>query len=1155
MSLYSKFYSLNPKGGQATLGFIFVVASIIIAVSVSFVLIVVSLINSAFAFQAAEQASLAAHSGVEDALLILTRNKDFSSTGYPLTVGPSIVTVSVLPNTPVAGQISILSKATIGTNSRQSQAVVTITPTTSVVNILSWSEVVQNAQSSSGGTVIASNPPGLALNVDGAGCTTPCSFLWNSGDTHVISASSTVAGSAGTQYIYSNWSDSGAMSHSITVPSSSITYTANFAIQYFLNTTSSLAVGGSITPISQWYNSGSSVSVTASSSGGYSFTGFSGALSGVTTPQNVIMSAPQSVTASFAVASTPWYAASWNYRQAITIDHTKVASSTGTEGYINFPVLVSLTSSTFKYTGSGGHVGNSDGSDVLFTKSDGTTKLDHEIESYASSTGNLVAWVQLPAVSTSTDTVFYMYYGNAGVGSQQNASGTWDANYKGVWHLPNGTSLTVNDSTSNAKNGTINGGVSSTIGQVDGAGLFDGTTGYINAPAVSSSALTAFTVSTWVKPNGLQTAGSSVVSDLYSTAVNYALYFDPASPPSLRFFGGYYTSGAWHQAPTTTLTDGAWAYVVLTYDGSTVKLYINNNASLNTADATVPTSNNLGFRIGRRWDSANNVKGIIDEVRISSSARTADWIRTEYNNQSSPGSFESFTGEEVTLAPVTTIASNPSGLALTVDGSACTAPCSHTWTGGTIHTIAVSSTIAGGAGTQYLYTSWSDAGALSHSITAASTPATYTANFTTQYFLTTLASSTFGGSISPISQWYNSGTSVPVSASTSNATYQFAGFTGALSGVTTPQSVVMSSAQSVTANFPHLVSWYPGSWGFRQAITINHTKVASSTGTEGYANFPVLVSLASTTLKVSSFGGHMGNSDGSDILFTMSDGTTKLNHEIETYTSSTGNVVAWVKLPSVSTTTDGVFYMYYGNAGIANQQNATSTWDPNYQMVLHMQESTNPYKDSTSNSYTSDSGTNPTRVAGLFGSAQSFTGASSQYIGFSQTHSPNPTGATTEEIWIKTTEAAVKGIAGKWASDGGADANQSFQMYYDASGKLNTSLNATNGSDISGGPSTAAINDGSWHHIAVSSPTTGNYSIFVDGVAGVFANANTLLKTTTDRLLVGATSIGAGPFYSTSIQQEYRISNTNRSADWIKTEYNNQSTPSTFETFGSEEVQ
>src|SRR4029453_18078087 len=118
------------------------------------------------------------------------------------------------------------------------------------------------------------------------------------------------------------------------------------------------------------------------------------------------------------------------------------------------------------------------------------------------------------------------------------------------------------------------------------------------------------------------------------------------------------------------------------------------------------------------------------------------------------------------------------------------------WTPGSIHTIAATATQAGSAGTQYVFANWSDGGAVSHSVTAPSSPATYTASFTTQYALTTVANPAGGGTIGPASAWYNSGAVVVVSA-TANSGYQFSGFAGALSGTTTPQNLTMSAPATV----------------------------------------------------------------------------------------------------------------------------------------------------------------------------------------------------------------------------------------------------------------------------------------------------------------------------------------------------------------------
>jgi len=90
-----------------------------------------------------------------------------------------------------------------------------------------------------------------------------------------------------------NWSDTGPASHNVTAQATSATYTAGFTTQY--NLTTSAGSGGSILPVTGWYNSGAVVPVSASATGGYQFTGFSGGLTGSSTPQNVTMSGPVTV--------------------------------------------------------------------------------------------------------------------------------------------------------------------------------------------------------------------------------------------------------------------------------------------------------------------------------------------------------------------------------------------------------------------------------------------------------------------------------------------------------------------------------------------------------------------------------------------------------------------------------------------------------------------------------------------------------------------------------------------------------------------------------------------------------------------------------------------------------------------------------------------
>jgi hypothetical protein len=98
--------------------------------------------------------------------------------------------------------------------------------------------------------------------------------------------------------------------------------------------------------------------------------------------------------------------------------------------------------------------------------------LNHEIEVYNSGTGQLVAWMNVPSLSSTVDTTLYLYYGNSGCGNQQNKYGTWDSNYLMVHHM-NATG-NIFDSTVNGHNAT-NFGTTADTGMIGGCRYFDNT--------------------------------------------------------------------------------------------------------------------------------------------------------------------------------------------------------------------------------------------------------------------------------------------------------------------------------------------------------------------------------------------------------------------------------------------------------------------------------------------------------------------------------------------------------------------------------------------------------------------------------------------------------------------------------------------------------
>jgi uncharacterized repeat protein (TIGR02543 family) len=154
----------------------------------------------------------------------------------------------------------------------------------------------------------------------------------------------------------------------------------------------------------------------------------------------------------------------------------------------------------------------------------------------------------------------------------------------------------------------------------------------------------------------------------------------------------------------------------------------------------------------------------------------------------------------LTSGTAVTIGSNISGPVITVDGFSFTGAQTFVWPPSSAHTISTTSPQTN-SGTQYVWLNWSDNGSITHQISAPASAATITANFKTQYQVTTTVSPAASeGSIAPASEFVDAGAPVQVTA-TPNTGYVFTGFSGALTGTTNPQSITVNAPLTVTANF------------------------------------------------------------------------------------------------------------------------------------------------------------------------------------------------------------------------------------------------------------------------------------------------------------------------------------------------------------------
>ena len=349
--------------------------------------------------------------------------------------------------------------------------------------------------------------------------------------------------------------------------------------------------------------------------------------------------------------SGEWWNYEWNYRKLITINSSQVDSTLS-----NFPVLINLASDPDLVA----HA-QPDGDDIVFILDSDNTKLNHEIELFNGTKGQLIAWVNVTSLSGSTDTEIYMYYGNSTCSSQENVAGVWDSNYIAVWHLSETPTVDkyAYDSTSNSNNGTFEGNMTyddQVTGQIDGCLDFDGLDDNVDLPDGVSSLLggaSAATISVWTKRSTIGTRDSII--DLTITSIYSKMYLEFQADNKVRVGGRANSSDTFQSEITnSTFLSNTWYNIVgiLNIANDDIIIYNNGkNQPTNGSPSWKQTTfdANVGWKhaIGTAAAVINSHAGQIDEVQISKVARNASWIKTSYNTMNSPSTFISVGKEEV----------------------------------------------------------------------------------------------------------------------------------------------------------------------------------------------------------------------------------------------------------------------------------------------------------------------------------------------------------------------------------------------------------------------------------------------------------------------------------------------------------------------------
>ncbi len=344
-----------------------------------------------------------------------------------------------------------------------------------------------------------------------------------------------------------------------------------------------------------------------------------------------------------AIVGSDWYDGAWGRRLKITVDETLVADDA-----TDFPVYVNLADFP------AGFFDNlqADGDDIRITESDGVTELPYDLVSINTSTevGELHFKADL---SSTTDSEFYIYYGNAGA-SGYAASATygsqnvWSNNFRLRYAMddnPAAASPQFQDSTSNNNDAVTRGTAGMTsgdvvAGQIGQAINHDGNDGaFFQTPVTFTG---QYTISMWWRTqniadgNGFAIASADGGSNEKIGAWN--------TPSNGRAFVRTIPAGT----PDTSVNhpaDATWTHVVVTRDASNkIDLFFNGTRTRLNGDVAVSGNSNWHNFGG---DPAQGFEGDIDELRLADVRRTNGWVTTEYNNQSNPTGFYDVSAEEL----------------------------------------------------------------------------------------------------------------------------------------------------------------------------------------------------------------------------------------------------------------------------------------------------------------------------------------------------------------------------------------------------------------------------------------------------------------------------------------------------------------------------
>ncbi len=333
-------------------------------------------------------------------------------------------------------------------------------------------------------------------------------------------------------------------------------------------------------------------------------------------------------------------------------------------------------------------------------------------------------------------------------------------------------------------------------------------------------------------------------------------------------------------------------------------------------------------------------------------------------------------------------------------------------------------------------------------------------------------------------------------------------------------------------------------WLYRKKITIDHELVEGD-----LSDFPVLVSVVDSDLR------NKAQVDGDDILFMDGSGVAnRLFHEIELYEDSSGELVSWVRIPSLDKDVDTIFYMYYGNSNCDSQQYSDKVWDSNYIAVFHMNDVIGNMLDSTSNINDFDVINEPIYLQdGKVGYCLDFDGIDD----FFQNKNMDLTGLSEFTLTAWMQPDVVSGENQNFIFSSKYDSDDDIRHTYYANGPDNSGFQGVyDDGDVDGvvNYTHTFVVDKWYFYASTCDNNKGESSLYKDDeLLGKDVEVNFKFNKLDNKHRIGHRAVSNKPKYFDGSLDEIKISKIARSENWILTEYNNQKYPSIFMSFGPEE--